>query len=80
MLYTPQRLSPRPLFTKQLDILPQDLLKSRSHEIGCYNDRIAPKFDRHLGSAAAGVTVKFQNDWKSLNPNLMAMRLHKILQ
>ena len=30
-----------PLFTKRMDVLPQDLVKSRSHEIRCYNDRIA---------------------------------------
>ena len=33
---------------------------------------------RHLGSAAADVPVKFQSDWKSLNPNLAASRLHEI--
>ena len=31
------------------------------------------------GSAAADVPVKFQSDWKSLNPNLMAPILHKFL-
>ena len=35
---------------------------SRSLEVArldvIYNDRIAPKFDRHLGSAAADVSVK----------------------
>ena len=36
-----------------------DLVKSRSHEIGCHYDRFALKFDRHLGSAAAEVPVKF---------------------
>ena len=44
---------------KRTDVLPQDLMKSRSRNIGCYSDRIALKFDRHLGSAAAGVPVKF---------------------
>ena len=38
------------------------------------------EIDRHLGSCAAEVPVKFQSDWKSLNPNLAASRLHKILQ
>ena len=42
-----------PLFTKRKGVLPQDLGKSRSREIGCYNERIALKFDRHLPSAAA---------------------------
>ena len=67
-----------PLFTKQTDILPQDLVKPRSREIGCYNDGICLKFDRHLGRAAAEVPVKFQSDWKSLNPNLAASRLHEM--
>ena len=44
------------------------------------NDRIALKFDRHLGSDAVEVAVKFQSDWKSLNQNLAASRLHEILR
>ena len=36
------------LFTKQTDVLPQDLVKSRSREIGCYNYRVALKFDSHM--------------------------------
>ena len=42
---------------------------SRSRKIGCYNDRIAPKFDRHRGSAAAEVPVNCQCDLKSLKAN-----------
>ena len=57
----------------------KNLVKSRSSEIGCCNGRIALKFDRHLGSSAAEVPVKFQSGWKSLNPNLAASRLHEIL-
>ena len=41
---------------------------------------VALKFDRHLGSAAAEVPVKFQSYWESLNPNLAASRLHKVLR
>ena len=48
--------------------------------IGCYNDCIALKFDRHFGSTATEVPVKFQSDWKSLNPNLAASRLHELLR
>ena len=55
-------------------------MKYRSPEIGCYNDRIALTFGGHLGSAAAYVPVKFQNDWKSLNPNIAISRLHEILR
>ena len=36
-----------------IHILPPNLVKSRSREIGCYNNHIALKFDRHFGSAAA---------------------------
>ena len=69
-----------PLFTKWTDVLQPNLVKSRSREIGCYNDRIVLKFDRHLGSAAAEVPVKFPIDWNSLNPYLAASRLHEILR
>ena len=51
-----------PQVTKRTDSLSQDLVKSRSREIGCYNDRIALKFDRYFGRAAVEVPVKFQND------------------
>ena len=61
-------------------LLPPNLVKSRSHEIGCYNDCFALKFDRHLGSTTAKVPVKFQSDWKRLNPNLAASRLREILR
>ena len=55
------------IFTKRTDVFPYDVMKSRSHQIGCYNDRIALKFDRHLGGATAEVPVKFQSNWESLN-------------
>ena len=60
--------------------LTPNLVKSRSREIGFYNDRNVMQFDRQLGSAAAEVPVKFQSDWKSLNPNLAASRLREILR
>ena len=69
-----------PLFTKRQDALPPNFVKSRSRAIGCYSDRIALKFDRYLGSAAAEMLVKFQSDWKILNPNLAAPRFRKILR
>ena len=69
-----------PLFTKRTDVLPEKLMKSRSHEIGWYDDRIALKFDRLLGGTAAEGSVKFQSDWKSLNPNLAVSRFHEILR
>ena len=49
-------------------------------KVGCNNDRITLKFDRHLGSAAANVPVKLQSDWRSLTPNLAVSRLHEILR
>ena len=68
-----------PLFTKRTDILLQDLVKSRSREIGYYDDPIALEFDRHFGSDAAEAPVEFRSGWKSLNPNLAASRLHEML-
>ena len=69
-----------PPVTKWTDDLPQDLVKSRSREIESYIDRISLQFDRHLGSTAADVLVKFQSDMESLNPNPVATRLQEILR
>ena len=44
------------------------------------NCRIALKFDRHIGSTAAEVPVKFQSHQTILNTNLAASRLYEILQ
>ena len=55
-------------------------MKSRSHEIGTLNCRIALKFDRYIGSNAAEVPVKFQSDRTILNTNLAASRLYEILR
>ena len=68
------------LASKRQNVLPQNLVMSRSREIGCNDDRIALKLDRHLGGAVAEVPVKFQVDSKSLNPNLAAWRLHEVLR
>ena len=38
------------------------------------------KFDRHIGSKAAEVPVKFQSDRTILNTNLAASRLYEILR
>ena len=61
------------------DVFSQDLVKSRSHEIGTINCRIALKFDRHIGSTAAEVPVKLQSNRTILNTNLAASRLYEIL-
>ena len=47
--------------------------------MGCYNDRIALKFDMHIGSTATAVSVKLQSDWRRLNPNRRDLRLREIL-
>ena len=57
-----------------------NLVKSRQREIGCHNGRIVLEFDRHLGSTAAGMPVRFQSDWKILHLNLTGSRLHEILR
>ena len=55
-------------------------MKSRSHEIGTLNCRIALKFDKHIGNTAAEVPVKFQSDQTILNTHLAATRLCEILR
>ena len=39
-----------PLFTKRTGVLPKDLVKPRSREILCNNDRIALNFDRGISA------------------------------
>ena len=56
------------------------LVRFRSHEIGTLNCRIALKFDRHIGSTTAEVSVKFQSDRTILNTNLAASRVDEILR
>ena len=46
---------------KRTAVLPNDLVKSRSHEIGCYNDRIILTFDRQLGSTAVIGNAKLES-------------------
>ena len=69
-----------PLFTKCWDVLPPNPVKSQNHEVGCYNVRIALKFDRHRGSAAADVPVKFHSNQKGLNPTPAVLILDEILR
>ena len=65
-----------PLFITRADVLPHDLVKSRSRE----SFSMILKFDRLLGSTAADVPVKFQNDTMISTPKLSASRLHVILR
>ena len=53
------------------------LTKTQNHEIGCWNDDIALKFDRQL---EAQTTIKFQSNWKVLNTDLSPLKLFVILQ
>ena len=48
------------LFPKRYDVLPLNLMKSRCREIGCYNDRIALKYNRHLGSSVSRCLSNFR--------------------
>ena len=48
--------------------------------MGNYTERIALEFDRHIDSTAAEVSIKFQSDWKRLNPNLAVSMFREILQ
>ena len=57
------------------DVLPQNIVKYLSHEIGRYNYRIALKCDRHLGNTTVDMPAKVQSHRKGLNPNLAALRL-----
>ena len=66
------------LFNKRYAVLPPNIVKSRSREIGFYNDCIALKIDRYRESAVAEVPVTL-NDWKCFNPNLAASGLYEIL-
>ena len=49
-------------------MLPSDLLKSRSRQIGCHSDCIALKFDRHLGNTVVEVRVKFKRRLETSKP------------
>ena len=57
-------------FMTLLDVLPPDLVKSRSREIACQNYPIAPRFGRPVGSTAAEAPVKLQSDRISLTQYL----------
>ena len=69
-----------PLFTKQTDVLLQDLAKPRSREIRVLTFPVALKIDRHLGSGASEMPVKFQSGTIFIAPNLATSRLREILQ
>ena len=69
----------RASFTKQTDVLPQDLVKSLSREIRLQTFLIALKIDRHLAAEiAAEMPVKFQNDMIIIISNFVASWIHEM--
>ena len=68
------------LFNLRMDVLSQDILKSRSREIRVYFflnwTGIGLKFGRHIGSGAAEMSAKCQSDTIIITPNRAASRLH----
>ena len=66
--------------SKRTDVLPQDLMKSRSRKILVQAHPIALKFDRHIGNSADEMPVKCQSDGIIIKPNLAASSLHEILR
>ena len=73
-------LIPGHLFTEQTSVLPQDLVKSRGRDIRVWTIPIPLKFDRHIGSSAAEMPIKFQSDTNIITFNLAASILHEILR
>ena len=59
-----------------MDVVPQDLVMFRSHEIQVKTFPIALKFYMDLGSSAVEMPVKFQNDTTIRTVNLAASRPH----
>ena len=56
-------------FSKGMDVLPQDLVKSQSREMRVETLSIALKFDRHIDSSATEMSVKFQNGTIMITPD-----------
>ena len=56
-----------------------NLVKSRSVEIGCYDDHFAQKFDRHLDSAASQISERLQT-CKPLSRRCFMSRSPDLLQ
>ena len=69
-------INPGPLFINWTDVLPQDLVKSRSREI--YTFLTALKFGKHLGSSAVEMAVKFHCDTIIIRPNHADSSLYEI--
>ena len=58
----------------------QCIINHATTQIGTLNCCVALKFDRHIGSTAAEVPVKFQSDRTILNTNLADSILYEILR
>ena len=65
-------------FTKRTDVLPHDLGKHWNCRIWILTFSITLKFDRHLGSTAAEMHVKFQSNMMIITSNLTALRLYEV--
>ena len=72
-----QIVFPGPLFIKQTNVLPQDLVKSRSLAICVSTISIALKFHRQIGHSACDMPVKFHSDTIIITRN-MRLRDFKI--
>ena len=59
-------------------VLPQDLVKSGSHNIRGLTFRIALKFDRHRGSSTPEMPVNFGSETIVISSNLVDAKLHEI--
>ena len=64
MSFGPTYASPGPLFTKRTDVLPQTLAKSRSREIGCYDDHIALLWN--LTGISAALLPRFLSNYRAI--------------
>ena len=66
---------PESVYTTQTGVLPPNLVKPRSREIGFQNYCIVLQLDKRLNSAVAEMPVKFQNDhlWPISNRDLAAL-------
>ena len=63
------------LFIKRADVLPQDLVMSRSRQIWIW---LFQSFWNSTGSSTADMPVKFQCDTTIITSNLVASRLHEV--
>ena len=66
-------------FTKRTDVLPQDLVKTRSREVRVQNFLMKLKFCSNLGNRSANKPVKLQSDTFTMISNFEASKLLDVL-